>query len=142
MVTRLISENLVPWNVDVEGLYSHPSLTIVREDVINDYMRDMKAWNYHPGTNSDDSVKVFTSLYRLNLCKITYTAMHGVGKKLAERIFQEFSLSPFIPVLEQVDPDPDFPTVAFPNPEEGKGALVSTHYSSDSRPSEISHRNR
>lgn len=50
--------------------------------------------------------------------------MHGVGKKLAERIFQEFSLAPFVPVAEQVEPDPDFPTVAFPNPEEGKGALV------------------
>lgn len=50
--------------------------------------------------------------------------MHGVGKKLAERIFQEFSLAPFIQVAEQVEPNPDFPTVAFPNPEEGKGALV------------------
>lgn len=58
-VTRCINENLVPWGVDVDGLRNHPSLTIVREDVINDYMRDMKAWNFHPDSNSDGSVKVF-----------------------------------------------------------------------------------
>lgn len=51
--------------------------------------------------------------------------MHGVGTPYAKRSFEVFGLKPFIPVKEQVEPDPDFPTVAFPNPEEGKGALVS-----------------
>jgi phosphoglucomutase len=56
--------------------------------------------------------------------KFVYTAMHGVGTPFAERAFEAFKLQPFIPVKEQVTPDPDFPTVAFPNPEEGKGSLV------------------
>jgi phosphoglucomutase len=56
--------------------------------------------------------------------KFVYTAMHGVGTPYAKRSFEVFGLKPFIPVKEQVEPDPDFPTVAFPNPEEGKGALV------------------
>jgi phosphomannomutase len=50
--------------------------------------------------------------------------MHGVGRRMVERVFESFSLLPFVPVVEQVNPDPDFPTVAFPNPEEGEGALV------------------
>lgn len=53
---------------------------------------------------------------------MVYTAMHGVGLPFAKRAFSEFGLSPFIPISEQVEPDPEFPTVQFPNPEE-KNAL-------------------
>jgi phosphomannomutase len=54
---------------------------------------------------------------------ITYTAMHGVGTKFTARAFKTFGLPDFIPTLEQIEPDPSFPTVVYPNPEEGKGAL-------------------
>jgi phosphomannomutase len=48
--------------------------------------------------------------------------MHGVGHKFAVRVFETFGLPPFKTVPQQKDPDPSFPTVPFPNPEE-KGAL-------------------
>ncbi len=53
---------------------------------------------------------------------IVYTAMHGVGAETARAAFREAGFPPPIEVGEQVEPDPDFPTVAFPNPEE-PGAL-------------------
>ena len=53
---------------------------------------------------------------------IVYTAMHGVGNALAMRAFAEASFTHVTSVPEQADPDPAFPTVAFPNPEE-KGAM-------------------
>ncbi|ETM51443.1 hypothetical protein L914_04716 [Phytophthora nicotianae] len=55
--------------------------------------------------------------------KIAYTAMHGVGHAFTSRSFAAFGHKEYVPVQAQLLPDPEFPTVAFPNPEEGKGAL-------------------
>lgn len=54
---------------------------------------------------------------------VVYTAMHGVGTPFVLQAFEAFGHPAPILVKEQCDPDPLFPTVAFPNPEEGKGAL-------------------
>src|SRR5206468_1581265 len=51
-----------------------------------------------------------------------YTAMHGVGAAVAQRVFAAAGFAPLVAVTRQEHPDPDFPTVAFPNPEE-PGAL-------------------
>jgi len=54
---------------------------------------------------------------------IVYTAMHGVGYPWILKSFKAFDLPEVIPVTEQVQPDPTFPTVKFPNPEEGADSL-------------------
>ncbi|MFP4511991.1 MAG: phospho-sugar mutase [Acidimicrobiales bacterium] len=53
---------------------------------------------------------------------VVYTAMHGVGRDLLVAAFERVGFAPPVQVDDQVDPDPDFPTVSFPNPEE-PGAL-------------------
>jgi phosphomannomutase len=50
--------------------------------------------------------------------KIVYTAMHGVGTETLLGVFKEAKFTAPILVAEQSEPNPDFPTVAFPNPEE------------------------
>ena len=50
--------------------------------------------------------------------RIVYTAMHGVGTETIQRVFQRAGFQSLILVDAQAAPDPDFPTVAFPNPEE------------------------
>lgn len=56
--------------------------------------------------------------------KIIYSAMHGVGFPFIERAFEVSKLNPVFAVVEQRDANPDFPTVKFPNPEEGKSCLA------------------
>ena len=54
--------------------------------------------------------------------RIVHTAMHGVGTQTVRAVLDRAGFTDVTPVARQAQPDPDFPTVAFPNPEE-PGAL-------------------
>jgi phosphomannomutase len=49
---------------------------------------------------------------------VAYTAMHGVGAETTRAVFAAAGLAEPVSVPEQDAPDPAFPTVVFPNPEE------------------------
>lgn len=50
--------------------------------------------------------------------KIIYTPLHGTGNKPVRRVLSSLGFTNVMVVPEQEKPDPDFPTVAMPNPEE------------------------
>jgi phosphomannomutase len=54
--------------------------------------------------------------------RIVLTPMHGVGGETAKAVLKAAGFTDVTLVAEQAEPDPDFPTVSFPNPEE-PGAL-------------------
>ena len=88
----------------ITSLKSQPrgnSWTVLDETLINEYVQRTSALGSKPGT-----------------LKIVYTAMHGVGTQTLSQVFAKAGFPDLILVSEQADPDPDFPTIAFPNPEE------------------------
>ena len=52
--------------------------------------------------------------------KVVYTPLHGTGNTVAERLLNEIGLKNVYVVPEQKDPDGNFPTVSYPNPEDKK----------------------
>ena len=75
--------------------------TVLGEELITEYVKRTSALAPRPGD-----------------IKIVYTALHGVGTETVQRVFNHAGFATLILVDEQCTPDPDFPTVAFPNPEE------------------------
>jgi phosphomannomutase len=50
--------------------------------------------------------------------RVVYTPLHGVGGTTVQQVLETAGFEAPYTVGPQEDPDPDFPTVAFPNPEE------------------------
>lgn len=81
-------------------------------------------WNVLPETVADDYIARVTPLVETKErdLSIVLTPMHGVGGKTAETTLREAGFTNVTLVPEQAETDPNFSTVAFPNPEE-PGAL-------------------
>jgi phosphomannomutase len=67
---------------------------------------------YYKKLNEIIPPKLFESNDKSSM-EFVYTAMHGVGYPFVEHAFKIANLCPLVPVLEQRDADPDFPTVKF-----------------------------
>ncbi|KYQ89432.1 phosphoglucomutase [Tieghemostelium lacteum] len=123
-ISKLIDENLVPWTMNLDDLNKSDLVSDPLERVSKSYFTKISKYS------------VVKSGATIKQEKVVYTPMHGVGGDYAAEAFKVFDLHPFIPVELQIKPDAEFPTVAFPNPEEGKGALklaIETAESNQSR---------
>ncbi|QPG73543.1 hypothetical protein FOA43_000855 [Brettanomyces nanus] len=115
-IQQCILKNLRPffndgeWNTAVVFDLFKDRLVYCKSDTVNAYM-------------SAICKKLIT--HKVSGFRAVYTPMHGVGAEFAEKIDQMVSNASenlLVMFPEQAEPDPDFPTVSFPNPEE-KGAL-------------------
>lgn len=103
---KLIAEQIANAPEAKQVLLSDDEPEFVSDEIIQDYYRA-----------AVEGLSVGTANLR-----IVASAMHGVGGKAQSDILKRLGFEDLHFVKEQEEPDPSFPTVAFPNPEE-KGAL-------------------
>lgn len=103
---------LIKTVTDVREISLGTAGALVSQDVLKTYT-SLTSQLITSGPTTDAQRKAVSSVY---------TALHGVGWKTLQSVFDASGFVEPIATPEQRDPDPAFPTVAFPNPEE-KGAL-------------------
>ncbi|CAG9319748.1 unnamed protein product [Blepharisma stoltei] len=112
MIHQSILNNLDLWLIGgYDSTWVRSRVTEIYDEVAETYIE--RSLNYSRSRNSNSNSE-----------PIVYTAMHGVGGETIKSMWKAWGFSPLVVVDEQIDPDPEFPTVKFPNPEEGQGALA------------------
>ncbi|WP_421740554.1 phospho-sugar mutase [Cellulomonas sp.] len=82
--------------------------TVLGPEVLDAYVSSVVAL-----APTDDATRAAATKLRIVL-----TPLHGVGGAVAQRVLAEAGFADVLVVPEQAEPDGDFPSIAFPNPEE------------------------
>ncbi|GIG22250.1 phosphomannomutase [Cellulomonas chitinilytica] len=82
--------------------------TVLGEEIVDAYVQSVLSL-------ADRSPEALEAARRV---RIVLTPLHGVGGEVAARVLAAAGFTDVFVVPEQEAPDPDFPSVAFPNPEE------------------------
>ena len=85
-------------------------LHVIGEEVDKSYLEELKKQILNPEAISAQADQL----------RIVYTPLHGTGNRPVRRILRELGFSSVYCVSEQEEPDGDFPTVSYPNPEDPK----------------------
>ncbi|KAL7413282.1 phosphoglucomutase 1 [Mrakia frigida] len=110
-IAASILANLKPFiSWDTSSVRAHPLCEDKTEKMKDAYFEHINSLSRTRTTNPSSPIT------------FVHTALHGVGTPFFLRAFKAFDFPAPGLCEEQMDPDPEFPTVPFPNPEE-KGAL-------------------
>lgn len=119
LISAAILANLKPWD-EALTLLDEDSLLKPNQDLHIDILPTLGKSYFDEMMLTLD--QTLNAVVKTSDLKIIYTAMHGVGACQIEELVRRMEFKNLTFVEEQKCPDPDFPTVPFPNPEE-RGAL-------------------
>ena len=85
-------------------------LNFVGKEMDDKYIETLKSCILNPEIVKEQGKKL----------KVVYTPLHGTGNMVAERLLKEIGIENLYVVPEQKEPDGNFPTVDYPNPEDPK----------------------
>ena len=92
-------------SVDFDKAVADGSISYIDDSVMDKYIEKVKEQGLH------------TDLVKSSGLKVVYTPLNGTGNKPVRRILKEIGVENVTVVPEQENPDGNFPTCPFPNPE-------------------------
>ena len=92
-------------SVDFDKAVADGMISFIGDDVIDAYLAKVKEQGLH------------TDLVASSGLKVVYTPLNGTGNKPVRRILKEIGIKDVVVVPEQENPDGNFPTCPYPNPE-------------------------
>ena len=92
--------------IDKEEAMDKGLLNIIGEDIDCEYIESVKGLSIRDDIDKN--------------VKIVYTPLNGAGNKLVRKVLKDRGFTNIVVVPEQENPDPDFTTVGYPNPEDLK----------------------
>lgn len=94
---------------DVKWTGGADLITLVGAEIDEAYMQMVKDLSVYP-----------EAIERQRDLSIVYTPIHGTGIELVPKVLERFGFRNVHLVAEQIEPNGDFPTVVYPNPEESE----------------------
>ncbi len=89
-------------------------IEIIGEEIDKQYIEVLKGLSLSPETIQKESDT-----------KIVYSSIHGTGIKMVPQVLEAFGFKNVTVVAEQAEPDGNFPTVVYPNPEEAEAMSLA-----------------
>lgn len=98
---------------DVKWDGGESRISIIGEQMDEAYLEMVKGLSVYPEV-----------IARQRDLKIVYTPIHGTGIKLVPEVLNRFGFTNVTLVKEQIEPNGNFPTVVYPNPEESEAMSI------------------
>ena len=95
-------------SISKEEAIKNGLLNIVGTEMDEKYIKVLKEHILNPEIMKEQGKKL----------NVVYTPLHGTGNTIAEKLLKELGMENVYVVPEQKDPDGEFPTVDYPNPED------------------------
>ncbi|KAF8078187.1 hypothetical protein FPV67DRAFT_1557572 [Lyophyllum atratum] len=97
-ISSAIRDNLLPRSWEIDNITSSPLFEDLTAQMYDEYFQELIRLNQSHALNGTTNIKFVN------------TSMHGVSDRFVKQAFALFGFAPYVPVEEQQQPDPEFPT--------------------------------
>ena len=102
-------------NISKEEAENKGLLKFIKTEMDDNYIETLKKLILNPDIVKKEGKNI----------KVVYTPLHGTGNTIVERLLNEIGIENVYVVPEQKEPDGNFPTVDYPNPEDRKAFTLA-----------------